>query len=281
MNYALIFTCLLVFGCAGLPFQRATVFFEDPIGRLGIEEIEPDGWELGGVDLHLGIPDGGVEKSEEKNIVFTQIEKGEGLKTEFTRYRTDSYRKGFQEGSFILRSLSRFEGLKGEVTEEVEMTARGEIVRLIEGYHDSKMGKFRITDWKRTPVFPEGRAKMGDEWTYQEEMQIEFESGWVKRQTREPYVIRAKSKLTGFALVSGRRCAVIETEAFQTQLEKIKVLWKELNLEIYSDIREWMYLDYRTGTVIARIVRSENRTTSPDASIMDFGQSLSVYSLTE
>lgn len=272
----LILIPLVLSGCAGISFQRIPVDFVNPATRLEIVEVDATEIEAQGVLLRLKQPEERTVRSTEEMALYVRIQEGLGSRMDFVKNRTDSYHPGERDDSYILLSESTFEKQPGKLVEAVEMTERGEVVRFIRGEHESKIGQFHIESWERTPLFPLGPVKIGDEWNYQETMAVRLKSFWVKQIDPSPYVIEAKSTLEGFARVGGVRCAVIRTEALQTKQEQLKIFFKDITLNIRAHIREWVYLDYEKGRVLVRVTTIDSQTTSPDLKIHDQGQSQAV-----
>ncbi len=277
--YFFILIPLFLSGCAGLDYRIAHVAFEDPSARLRVVAVEPNAEEQAGVLLRSLAPSGNILKTREDVTTYARIQEQRGMEIRFIQFRTDVYHPGDRADTFLLESNTSFQGQKGSLQEEIEVSRRGEIIRLIRGFHESKAGKFRITSWTRTPVFPESRVKIGDSWSYEETMTMEIDSFWVKQKDPTPYKIEAVSQLTGFAEVNGRRCAIVETEAQQIRTERFKVLFKDITLYTQTTIRETTYLDYQAGLVVGRIVKMQSFTNSPDADLNDQSLSQSVLTL--
>ena len=263
-----IFWILLVLsfcGCTGLSFRTAPVDLGDPFTSLGIVSVSPNTEEQSGVLLRFLIPPGNVQNLTEETKIYAHVRGNTGSLLELIRKIKETYAPGTRPDSFILRSASWFRGLSGAILEESEMTQRGEILKLIKGEHNAKDGKFTITRWTRTPVLPEGPARIGDLWKYEEVMELRI----AKQGSTSPYKMVASSRLTGFAKVRGRRCAVIETTADQIQTERLRVFFMDLTLYIRAKVQETAYLDYQSGTVAARIARIRSSVNSTDSRIDD------------
>ncbi len=265
-----IFTItLLLNGCAGISSRIAPVAFEDPMTRLGIVNVQPTAQEQAGVLLRFEAPAVNILKSTEETVMFGQIKENEGKEIRVNVERVETYQPGGRQNTYLVHAECTVDEHPRAIVEDIEVTDRGEIVKFIRAVHDSKAGKFKVTDWKRTPLLPEGHVKIGDAWSYQESVTLQIDSFWIKQKDASPYQIEAKSKLTGFAEVRGARCAVIETEANQRQDHRFKFLWKDIALDVRAKIRETAYLDYQKGVILAKIARTETDTTSPDAGTAD------------
>lgn len=256
-------------GCAGFTSRIAPVNFEDPSIRLGITPLQPNAEEQAGLTLGLMPSAGNRRSSTEETALYTGVQNGKGSLIKIIQNNTETYRPGSRPDTYRVQTEAAFQGFSGAMLEEVEMSRRGEIVKFIQGKHNSKNGKFTITKWARTPMFPEHAVKIGDSWSYQETMSLALDSFWVKQTDPSPFEMKATSSLTGFAEVRGRRCAVIETTADQIQTERLKVLFKNITLYVRAKVRETAYLDYQTGEVAARIARVQTYTNSADAKVDD------------
>lgn len=274
---AWVLAAFLFAGCAGLLFQKGTVRFQDPYAKLGIVPAEPTPQEKAGVLLRLNPDFSHPVRSVEEMTVFASIKEGKGLHFDLLLRRTDRFEPGRRKNSYALRSDTAFEGDGGRLIEEVELTDRGEMTGFIRGSHDSKIGKFEITDWKRTPLFPEGPVKVGETWDYEEVMSVRIRSRWIREMNPQPYRIHAVSRLAGFALMRDVRCAVIETRATQTKREHFKVFFKEMIFDMFTEITENSYLDYARGLVLARITRHQSYTRGINVPLAEEGRSQSVY----
>ena len=263
-------------GCAGLNSRMASVSFEDPLTRLGIVNVPSNAEEQAGLVLRLLPPAVNQQHSTEETTIYSGVQGDQGSLIKLIQHNTETYRPGSRPDTYIIRTESFFQGLSGSILDELEVTRRGEIVKLILGKHDAKDGKFTITSWTRTPVFPENAVKTGDRWSYEESMALQLDSFWIKQTGESPYTIKAASRFAGFAEVKGRRCAAIETSADQIQTERFKVFFKGITLYIRAKIQETVYLDYKTGTAIARIAKIRSYTNSADSSVNDYSISQTV-----
>lgn len=277
----LLFVCAAgtLSACAGLLFQRAPVQFDEPYSRLGVIREEATAVEKQGVLLRVKTPPDALLRSREESTVYANIREGKGLLLKFVMDREDWYGKGGRPDSYRLRSETRFQNVKGTLFESLEQSDRGEIVRFFEGFHRSKIGKFRILDWKRTPAYPETPVKPGDTWNYEESMEVRIDSFWIKEKDPQPYRLNAACKLEGFARVQGVRCAMIETRATQIKREHFKILFKEIIFDIHSEIADTVFLNYVQGVIVARITRNRSFTQGINVPLDDEGRSQSVYYL--
>jgi hypothetical protein len=273
----ILFLLVIVVGCAGFPLKTTDVIFEDPYAKLLIHKVEPNLEEKLGVELKIVPPPTGVEKSREENTIYALIKNGKGLQLKFTLNHLDRYTDGSRPDSFILLSETTLEGEKGSLLEEKEISQQGEILKFIRGFHHSQIGKFKITKWTRTPVFPKGKIKIGDKWSYEESMEVEIDSKWIKEIDPTPYLMKAESILEGFAMVRDKRCAVIHTKTEQRKHEHFKILFKTFKFDIEAKIEERMYLDYQTGTLRAKITQTSSRTSGEKMPMTDAGQSQSLF----
>ena len=77
-------------------------------------------------------------------------------------------------------------------------------------------------------------------------------------------------------MVGGVRCAVIETRAFEQKREHMKILRKELVVDVKTSIVEKTYLDERAGTVRAAVATATSYFISTDVPIEGTEESQSV-----
>ena len=272
----LIFQC----GCVGFRFQQAAVSFDDPAIKLGIRETAPTEEEKQGILLRLAIRDGQTDYYMEETRIFAKIRSGQGFKMDLLAEREDRYKATEKNSRFRRTSSIKLLNQTGEFFEDIHMGKRGEITRLLKGFHKSKAGKFTVLSWQRTPIFHDRPVKIGDEWKYYEEMNVKVKSPWVKQINPTPYVSNSKSTLEGFALVKDIRCAVIKTEALETKQEHMKILFKDALFTIEAKKLSRTYFDYKNGKVIARVDSTRSRTFNDVLNIDEYGQSQTIVHLT-
>ena len=267
---------VILAGCAHLMFQEAPVHFLDASEKLRVIAEEPTDSEKDGITLRFKPPLPGEEKFREENEIYTSIHKGKGRLLQFQMEHKQIYRPSALGDSFTQRTETVFLGERGEITTELELNDRGEILKFLEGYHQSPIGKFRIIHWTRSPLFPDKKVTRGESWNYEETMEVRLDSFWVKDVESEPFQIKAVSSLEGFALVGDVRCAVIRTLVHEIRKEHLKVLFKHIYLEMDTQIEEILYFDYVKGDVVAKVTRTSSYSESKGLAA-DFGQSQSIY----
>jgi len=274
-KWSIIIAALFLSGCAGMSFSTMPVDFENPYEMLNIVPVEPTEEEATGVVLRIQPPSSGNRVYQEDNTIFARIKEDKGMRVHITMQRTDFFITADRDEFFIVDSKTDIEK-GGTIHSRSEQSTRGAVVNLFEGFHDSKIGTFKIRDWQRSPMYTEDAVRIGDVWEYSEVMDVEMKSFWVKDIAPEPYVLNATSTLTGFALVNDRRCAVIETHATQTKSQRLKAFWQQLEFSITTTVIDQTYLDYITGTILAQVVTSESATESANPMLNDTGKSQSI-----
>lgn len=272
----ILFACVLMTGCVGLQFQQRDVLFENQLPRLDIQPVEPNAAEKAGVVLRFNPPVSGVRTSQEEIVVYTQVKDNRGSELRLVQNLTEHFKPGSRKDSYIDLGRTTFENASGELIEDLEVTTRGEIVRFIRGFHDSKMGKFTIVDWKRTPTVPEGPVKIGDTWNYEETMDLRLESKLAREIDPKPFTIKAQCSLSGFAEMKGNRVAVVKIATSQKRLQRLKVLFKEVTMVMKMHVEETDYIDYAEGVVLAKIAwtRSTSDEWNYDIHDEELGQSV-------
>ena len=268
-------------GCAGLDFHVANVAFDDPVRRLNVASVQPNPEEDAGIILRLKPPSSNVLKSREETTMFALIPQKEdqGIQVKLIESQTFTYAPGDRPDTYRVRSESVIEkqsgGVLDKLMDEVEVTDRNEIVKLIQGLHDTKSGKFKVTSWTRTPVFPENPVKVGDTWNYEESMTLETDPKAPPSQNK----FEAQSKLAGFAEVKGRRCAVIETSAKQIETQRSKIFFQNKIIYNRAQVQETAYLDYKTHTRVAAVTKIQADTNSADGKLDVHSVAQSIYDL--
>jgi len=270
---------LLMSGCAGLSLSQELVAFDDPYAMLSIEEIAANSEETEGVLLRFRTPQSGSLLYKEDTIMFAQIKDGEGKCLRLDSARRDTYFPGVTESSFVVESETTLTGENKKITSRMELSEHGEIVRFIEGSHKTKIGKFIIEEWTRTALFPEEPVKIGDTWTYNEAIDMKIESWLIKNRAQEPYAIRARSTLDGFALCQGVRCAVIKTVIVKKQDHHLRILFKNIDFTVRTRVDETTYYDYAGGCIIAQIIKNLGQTTGHNPPLTDTSEGQSIIFL--
>jgi hypothetical protein len=273
--YLLLFLPLVA-GCAGLNLQSTDVVFDAPSKMLAVFPSAPTDTEAEGIVLRFSPDPSGEAEFRSESVIYSDIKNDKGLRLKFTADRIETYRVGSRKDSFILDSETAWKGQSGKLREEFEQTRRGEILRFIGGSHRSKIGKFDITNWVRSPVFPDHAVTVGDAWSYEETMDVRMRSVWVREIDPHPYRIRVESVLEGFADVRGVRCAVIRSHTHQVKREHFKMLFKEMIFDIHTQMDDIHYFDYAGGITAGRVTRTRSYTEGINIGMNRDGQSQSV-----
>ncbi len=271
-----LFGLVLLGGCIGFPLKSSEVVFINPYQYLGVIPVAPNKEEKAGIQLRLKPSYQKIEQFHEETTLFAKIQNGKGVQMQLVMDRTDRYATTEKQGVYRLLSETTIENQGGKLIEEKDLNERGEIVRLIRGTHRSKIGTFEVMRWNRQPIYPEREVKIGDQWNYEELLEVRLKSAWVKEVDPEPFQIQARSILKGFAIVKGRRCAIIETSSLQSRKEHLKLFFKKLIFNMESQIQQTIFLDYEAGHVIATITQIHSRTTGINVVMDDEGQSQSI-----
>lgn len=267
-------------GCASIDAKRGPIVFTDTREAIADKKIEADAFEQEGIKLRL-YQQNKVLKYQDHLQVFTQISGNEGTGIDLKKNRKIIFSPGTSLDNFLITTETESENLTETSQEQLLMSNRGEILKFITGEYQSQKGKIKILAWSRTPIFPKKAVKIGDKWSYVEEIKVKLESFWISRNVEGPEKLIINCKLTGFTLFKGRRCAVIETQAFNTKSESYTALFKTMKLTIKTNITEKIYFDYKRGLELGRITKTNSFTTSQDQSFNDTSQSQSISVIDE
>jgi hypothetical protein len=279
MKKPILILVLIIFfftGCSTLGSKMAQVAFDDPYARLALQDSEPTVEEAAGIVLRFAYPQGSTSSYKEEIVIFNAIEGETGKKTVLTQQRNDLFEQGSSTDTALVTSESTITGEKERIRTKAELDTRGAVTALMEGTHATKLGRFTITDWQRSPLFPEGPVKIGDSWSYEETMTLEIKSWLIKDRDPKPTRIKARSTLKGFALVRGKRCAVISTIVYQEQEYSFKVLFTPLVFTTCTAIEDTLYFDCVRGEERGGITSATARTTRPDGQLLDIMKMQSV-----
>lgn len=268
-------------GCAALDIKNQEVAFESPETVLNLRPLQPNARELQGITLRLLPPQSGEIHAEERLKLYSQLRGNQGMALDLSQQIKITTQPAAGKDAYVQRTVTTFNKGAGEITDAVEVSPRGEVLRFIEGRHESQAGKFEVLNMTRTPLYPEVPVKIGDKWNYSETMNVRLESFWVKEKNPEPYIMKAESTLTGFAEALGRRCAVIKTVSTQTKKMSLKVLFKAIDADITTNLEETDYLDYQRGLLIAKVTQTRSRSVFQQAKMEDQGISQAIYKVIE
>jgi hypothetical protein len=277
------FLCALYFisGCAAMSGSLEPVHFNDPYEHLEIKATRPLSHEAAGITLRFKRPADGERFYKEDTVLYTQIEAGEGNRVELNDVRRDSYSQGTTEEALRIHTEMNFVEGKEKITSTLEISERGEILRFIEGSHDSKLGSFVIRDWSRSALFPEEPVRVGQSWNYYETIDVSLSSWLVKERQNKPYEIKALSTLDSFAYCRGVRCAVIKTVVVKEQSYHFRVFFKKIDLKMRTRMDEITYFDYAKGVIVAQIIKTLSQTTSIDPPLVDTSEAQSIIYFTK
>jgi hypothetical protein len=265
-------------GCASLHFETLQVGFEDPVAKLHISPVEPNEEEQAGILLRFKPATGREYHFKEETTMFAQIQNGVGKQAKLTQDRTEQYTATSVPDTFKLDSKTTVQPDGGHIEEHLEVTNRGEITKLISVKNKTSLGEIRISKWTRSPIFPENKSKMGEAWNYEESMRLELKSTFIQHEKPSDLVIHAQNTLDGFAVVSGKRCAIIKTEVTQDKEEHLKVFWfQKMAIKIATKLTMTTYFDYEAGEMIARITVSDSKTELMGMSHTDTSKSQSIF----
>ena len=267
----LLFLCS---GCASL--ERKKVEFINPYTILPVTRVAPDESESKGVLLRLKPQPHPVTYREVMQL-FTQIKDGTAVPLTMTKQEELSFKEGSSSDSFILSSRTKVLENDSQVgSEELELDSRGTILNFINGKLKTEYGDMVFLSHKRSAIFPTEPVSIGDKWSYDEEVDMKFDSAFVDRTTKEPDKISVECKLDGFALFDGIRCAVISTKAITHKLEHYSALWKDMDFDINIYANEMIYFDYKRGLVLGRTMKTDSYSTSKSTEFSDISRSQSV-----
>ncbi|MBN1863921.1 MAG: hypothetical protein JW808_03375 [Victivallales bacterium] len=274
--------CLAFFfsACAGIKTERREVFFAEPKTVLGYKTVEPDKLESEGLRLRVYRQDKLLEFNDTLTV-FTRVEDGKGDAVEFNKHRKVLHSPGRSIDDFLVTTETTCDQLSEKSTEQIFMSNRGELLEFIEGEYKSRKGNIRILSWERDPVFPEEPVKVGDEWAYNEKMQIELQSFWITRNVEGPESIKVNCRLAGFVDYQGRRCALIQTKTLDNRDENYTAMFKTMKLNIRSVVSQTLLLDYKRGIFPASITDTKSFSSCGEHQFFDSSTSRTLSLLKE
>ena len=260
-------------GCTSFKMNLKPVSFTPYSKLIKFKKIEPNEQEKNGILLRL--------YQQNKVIVYTDFmelythinEDDNGLYFSEWKRRKITFSPGLSIDDFELKTITESSQLN-EVSENILLLSnRGEILKFVKGGYNNPKGTLTITDWKRSPIFPEKKVKIGDAWKYTEQMKLQLKSYWISRKVTGPDEIEVLARFTGFSEVNGHRCAVIETMAFSNKNESYTALFKTMNLTLRTHITEKIFFDYKRGIEVARVTKTVTNSFTKDMSYSDMSKS--------
>ncbi len=282
-NYAyLVVFSLLINGCVGINLTPKEVAFELPSKYFDISVQKDDLNSDEKILLKFKKAQNNVLKYEENTTVFAKVENGKGIEVTLTK-KTEQFFGNYPENnSWNIITSSVIQNIpEQKSTENYIMDDKGRILKFISAEHISENGKIKILEWKRDKIFPDNPVKPGDKWSYEEFIKIELNSFWVSRKNDAPYKVKAKCEFANFAVVNGRKCAVIKTRAVEHRNEVLSTFFKKMELNINSFINEIAFFDYENGMFIGRIIGTETFTMSKDYSFSDHSISQTIWKVSD
>lgn len=285
MNKIFFGLCCLILlvsgnGCTSIEAPRRPLVFTDTISLIRTKKLDPDSIEQAGIKLRV-YQQNKVLKYQDHLQVFTQISGKEGAGIDLDKTRTIIFSPGISVDNFLITTETQSKNLTDTSKEQLLMSNRGEIQKFIQGEYKTKKGTIQILSWTRTPIFPKKAITVGAKWSYVEEIKVKLKSFWISRNIEGPEKIIVNCKLTGFAQLKGRRCAIIETQAYNTKSESYTALFKTMRLKIKTNITEKIFFDYKRGLELGRITKTNSFTTSDDNNFSDISQSQLISVLDE
>jgi hypothetical protein len=277
-NYKLILVAVLAalflaVGCTSLKMNLKPVSFTPYSKLIKFKKLEPDEQEKNGILLRLYQQNKVIVYTDFMEL-YTHINEGDnGLYFSEWKRRKMTFSPGLSIDDFEINTETESTQLN-EVSENILLLSnRGEILKFIKGGYNNSKGTLTITDWNRSPIFPENSVKIGDAWKYTEKMKLELKSYWITRNVTGPDEIEVVARLTGFAEINGHRCAVIETMAFSNKNESYTALFKTMNLTLRTHITEKIFFDYKKGIEVARVTKTVTNSFTKDMSYSDMSKS--------
>jgi len=280
LSSVLIFLFLLS-ACAGFKMNLKPVSFTPFSKIIKFKKIKTENIVKEPILLRLYQQNKVLEYSDFLELYTHINEEDNGLYFSEWKNRKMIFYPGISIDDFEIKTETRSSQLKEVSENRLLMSNRGEILKFIKGgYHNSK-GNLTITNWERSPIFPEKPVEIGDSWKYSEKMRIKLKSYWITRNVTGPDEIEVVARLTGFAELNGHQCAVIETMAFSNKNESYTALFKTMNLSMRTHITEKIFFDYKRGMEIARITKTVTNSFTEDMSYTDMSKTQMISILKE
>lgn len=267
-------------GCASLNLQRKKIEFTDPVNILQYKSVKPNADESKGILLRLSKTDRPAIYKDYYQI-YTQISDGNAIPIYINKKRKVTFSKGKENNSFYTLTETSTDNKSESGLEKILVDDRGEIIEFIKGEFKTSKGSINFISHTRTPVFPENRVRTGDKWSYEETLEMELDSLLISRKSEKPDNIKVSCKLEGFAIVSGKRCAVISASTVAKRKEHYTTLFKEMKVNVNIFVNEKIFFDYINGINLGVITKTESFSVSENLDFSDHSRSQSVSVLTQ
>jgi hypothetical protein len=271
------FVIVTVFwGSSCSTIKRTKVLFISPDTVLKVKKTAPDIAEKKGVLLRLKRQKEPVVYNDIVQI-YTQISEGTAIPVDIRKSRKVIFEDADSPENFrIVTETTTTKSNLREGLEEIDVNPRGKIVKFIRGEFTTKHGKMTFLSHKRTAMFPENRVVVGDKWSYEEQLEMKFDSSLIARKSEKPDDINVDCILTGFVVLNGRRCAEIKTRTVTKRIEHYSTLWKNMvfNVNIYVD--EIIYFDYKRGVIVGTVTKTDSYSSSKKLDFSDVSRSQSI-----
>jgi len=269
-------------GCAAMSLQRSKIYFIDTATVLPYKNVDPEASEKRGVYLRFK-PSSKTSRYRDKIQVFAQVEGDTAIPVDIEKTRSVTISKAVKGEKRGLKVEIVTKGKDGEVVgrEIYYENTRGELMEFVSGLFERDSGSVKILARTRTAVFPVGKVKIGDKWSYEEAVTTELKGTWVSQKSEKPTKIKVDCELTGFAIVNGRRCAVITAKTVSRGRDKYTAFWKTYTAETNISATETFFFDYALGVVTGSITRSESSSLAEGGEFSDVSKSLAVSVLME
>jgi len=266
-------------GCATMELKRSKIYFVDTDKVLPYEKVEPNALEKKGVLLRIKPAES--LHYRDKIQVFAQVIGDTAVPVDIEKTRTvivskpeDAKEKGYKV--VVLTKAKDGADVGKEVFYE---DARGKLLKFVSGVFERDAGKLKILSRSRGAIFPEEKVKIGDKWSYEESMSSEMQGTWVSQKSESPTKIKVKCELNGFAVVNGRRCALITATTVSSGKQEYHAFWKQYTVKIDIYAKETVLFDYERGVEVGTITKSDSFSVSEDGGFSDISKTLAISKL--
>jgi len=252
--------------CATTSLKRTQIKLMDVSEKLSVKSAKPNSDEAKGVLLRLKAPAKPLRYRDTLQM-FAQIQDDTAIPLNVDKTRTVAFKNVRVDKKRALQVTVLTKAKDGtDVGKEIFTESdRGEILSFHSGVFTRDAGTLKVLSHTRTAVFPEGKVKIGDKWSYDETMENELAGSWMSQRSESPTKIKVVCELTGFADVLGHRCAVITSKTVSHGKGIYNVFWKDTKVKIDAYATETAYFDYKQGVEVATVTRCDSSMSStPD-----------------
>jgi hypothetical protein len=246
----LVLLCSLM-SCAMPNIYQAKVSFPVPFGGFSYPPQPPSPEEEGGIVLRYKPYFNETLNYSDQTIHFMRISGDQGQKMVLNHDDSITFSPAEEKDCFIKKTIFKCEELSSTASSTYLISSRGNTLKCI-SEDTSSMVKIKTDSITEDALFPADIVRIGDIWT--QNSRIIGSGSALFVEFKSDYIVKIRWRLSGFATVRNRRCAILEgiSECANAGTKNIK---------IHSKARHVKYFDYKMGVDVESIESSTSVST--------------------